>query len=600
MRAGFLQRLRHRLWRPVEQQQPNRVNGIESHASRSAGGENAVSEFFPKPGVRSFTPNFLKLTEPFSNLFASRPVSGNHSFDCDGFLIALHCSLSMARFYEPAGNIVNEMLCRNLPINFATNGGDGAIIRTRILVLIRRIKACSPYQSLKMIWSVLKERILNWRLNIGLPCVVLFALCATAVGQTTPQSALSPSPSPSPSPAEASETARPLYGLQGVLVETLDGKVVSSQAENEQFNPASTLKLATALVALETFGPSHRFATGVWTDGTIDKTTGVLNGNLYISGRDPSFHYEHAVLLAQELNRLGIKEVSGNLIVAPGFTMNFSPSASRSGSQLYDTLDSTLRYAEAVRAWNYERTLLNDRASLEKVPSVAVMGDVAVAPVAPAAKLLVTQRSSKLVDILKVLLCYSNNFMADRIGEALGGPDSVQQRLTADLGLAPDELKISHLSGLGVNRVTPRTMMKIYRALRAELKKSGLTPAAIMPVAGIDPGTLEDRFTGAQWRGSVIAKTGTLLRTDGGASSLVGQMRAANGEVLLFVIMNQRGSVSRFRENQDYLVMLVQNTRGGPKPFEYTPLMLTMKLSQTESTIAGGEEFEPPSKSNQN
>jgi serine-type D-Ala-D-Ala carboxypeptidase/endopeptidase (penicillin-binding protein 4) len=438
--------------------------------------------------------------------------------------------------------------------------------------------------------------MVNWRLSVGLSCAILFALSTNALAQ---EPLPSPAPSPWPSPAEATETARPLYGYQGVLVETLDGRIVSNQAENDQFNPASTLKLATALVALQTFGPSHRFATGVWIDGTLDKSTGVLTGNLYISGRDPSFHYEHAILLARELNTLGIKEVNGDLIVAPGFTMNFSPSAGRSGSQLYDTLDSTLRYAEAVRAWNYERTLLNDRASLEKVPSVAVMGDVSVAAVAPAAKLLLTQRSSPLVDILKVLLCYSNNFMADRIGEALGGPEAVRQRLIAKLQLGPDELKISRLSGLGVNRASPRTMMKVYRALIAELKKSGLTPAAIMPVAGIDPGTLEDRFTGLPWKGSVIAKTGTLLRTDGGASSLVGQMRAANGEVLLFVIMNQRGSVSRFRENQDYLVMLVQNSRGGPKAFEYKPLMLTMKLSQTESTIAAGEEFEPPSKSNQ-
>ena len=406
----------------------------------------------------------------------------------------------------------------------------------------------------------------------------------------------SPSPLASPSP-EATETARPLYGLQGVLVETLDGKVVSNQSENEQFNPASTLKLATAYVALKTLGASHRFATGVWSDGALDKTTGKLNGNLYISGRDPSFHYEHAILLARELNDLGIKEVSGDLIVAPGFTMNFSPSASRSGNELYDTLDSTLRSGAAMRAWNYERTVLNDRTSLEKVPSVAVMGAVVVSPVAPSAKLLLTQRSSKLVDILKVLLCYSNNFMADRIGEALGGPESVRQQLIADLQLAPDDLRIARLSGLGVNRASPRVMLKVYRALRAELKKSGLTPAAIMPVAGIDPGTLEDRFTGIAWRGSVIAKTGTLVRTDGGASSLVGQMRAANGEVLLFAIMNQRGSVSRFRENQDYLVMLVQNTRGGPKPFEYKPLMLTMQLSNTESTVAGSEEYEPPGKS---
>jgi D-alanyl-D-alanine carboxypeptidase/D-alanyl-D-alanine-endopeptidase (penicillin-binding protein 4) len=422
--------------------------------------------------------------------------------------------------------------------------------------------------------------------------LTLIALCSISYAQD-------PQPSPQPSPgASPAETTRPLYGLQGVLIETLDGRVVSSQAENEQFNPASTMKLATALVALRTLGPDHRFATGVWTDGVLDKATGTLNGSLYVSGRDPSFHYEHGVLLARELNKLGIKQVTGDLVVAPGFTMNFSASASRSGERLYDTLDASLRYAEAVRAWNYERTLLNDRASLETVPSVAVMGEVLVAPVAPSAKLLLTQRSSKLVDILKVLLCYSNNFMAERIGEALGGPESVRQVLTADLALAPDDLKIASLSGLGVNRISSRVMMKIYRALRAELEKHGLTPAAIMPVAGIDPGTLEDRFTGVTWRGSVIAKTGTLLRTDGGASSLVGQMKAANGEVLLFVIMNQRGSVWRFRENQDYLVMLVQNTRGGPKAFEYKPLMLTMQLSHTESTVGAGEEYEPPSTSN--
>ena len=429
------------------------------------------------------------------------------------------------------------------------------------------------------------------RINLPLLLIVPLALCSSVFAQIPDAS---PSPSPSPSPE-----GRPLYGVQGVLIETLDGKVVSSQAETEQFNPASTMKLATALVALRTLGPNHRFATGVWTDGVIDKSTGVVTGNLYISGRDPSFHYEHGILLARELNKLGIKQVTGDLVVAPGFTMNFSASAQRSGDRLYDTLDSTLRYPQAMKAWNYERTLLNDRASLETVPSVAIMGDVLVAPVPESAKLLLTQKSSTLVDILKVLLCYSNNFMADRIGEALGGPESVRQQLITNLGFAPDELKIATLSGLGVNRVSPRAMMKIYRALLAELNKHGLSPASIMPVAGIDPGTLEDRFTGLPWRGSVIAKTGTLLRTDGGASSLVGQMKTASGEVLLFVIMNQRGSVWRFRENQDYLVMLVQNTRGGPKAFDYKPLMLTMQLSHTESTVATSEEYEPPSKNQQ-
>ena len=408
---------------------------------------------------------------------------------------------------------------------------------------------------------------------------ILFLASLTAASQE-------PTPLPSPTP-------RPLYGVQGVLVETLDGQVVASQAEDDQFNPASTLKLATALMALKTLGPDHRFATAVWTDGQLDKATGAVNGNLYISGRDPSFHYEHAILLARELNTLGIKQITGALFVAPGFTMNFSASAKRSGEQLHETLDATLRQAVAVQAWNYERTLLHDQASLENIPSVAVAGGVEVAAVAPGAKLIVTQKSSKLVDILKVLLCYSNNFMADRIGETLGGPESVKQQLITELQLAPDDLRILTLSGLGANRISPRVMMKIYRGLLGELQKHGLTPSAILPVAGIDPGTLEDRFRSTAWRGSVIAKTGTLMRTDGGASALVGQLRAANGETLLFVIMNERGSVVRFRENQDYLVMLVQNTRGGPKAFDYKPSLLMMQLSNTESVLSGSDEFEP-------
>jgi D-alanyl-D-alanine carboxypeptidase len=94
-----------------------------------------------------------------------------------------------------------------------------------------------------------------------------------------------------------------------------------------------------------------------------------------------------------------------------------------------------------------------------------------------------------------------------------------------------------------------------------------------MPVAAVDPGTLEDRFASLPWRASVIAKTGTLVRTDGGASSLVGQMRTTSGEILLFVIMNQNGNVWRFRENQDSFVMQIQTSRGGPRAFDYVPLV---------------------------
>jgi len=433
--------------------------------------------------------------------------------------------------------------------------------------------------------------------KIFLSVLLLLSGAAVSAGQSPlPLPTASPKADASPAGAATQQlegTEEPLvYGLQAVLIETVDGKTVSAQAADQAFNPASSIKLGLALVALHNFGPQYRFTNGFWTDGTINKITGELNGNLYVTGRDPSFHYEHAVMIARLLNNLGIRSISGHLVVAPGFTMNFSSSARRSGELLYDTLDASRRSGEATRAWMYERMALGDQSSLQTVPSVAVMGDVMVGSATAGAKLILTHNSSRLIDVLKVLLCYSNNFMAERIGDGLGGAQSVRRRIISLVGVAENEIQLSSVSGLGINRVTPRAMMKIFRGLRNELQKNKLTPADIMPVAGMDPGTLEERFTGPAWEGSVIAKTGTLVRTDGGASSLVGQMKTASG-VLLFVIMNQRGSVLRFRQNQDNLVMQVQNSRGGPVSFGYKPRVLAMKLADTQSVSASANEFEP-------
>lgn len=412
-----------------------------------------------------------------------------------------------------------------------------------------------------------------------------------------------PAPTTEAQPAPLSpDIAQPSYqtliaGDQGVLVETLDGKTVAAQNVDRAFNPASAVKLATALDALHTFGPQHRFVTAVWTNGTLDRATSTINGDLIISGRDPSFHYEHAVMLAQELNRQGIRTVTGDLIVAPGFTMNFDWSAQRSGDQLYDTMDASRRPARATHAWIDEQTTLGNTASLSVVPSVAVMGAVYVSSVPSNARPLLMHRSSMLVDVLKVLLCYSNNFMAERIGDTLGGPQGLRRFLIDTVGINSAEVSLSSTSGLGINRVTPRAMMKVYRALSDELAKHRLTPSDILPVAGIDPGTLQKRYTTEGSRGSVIGKTGTLGRTDGGASALVGQMHTRGGETLLFVIFNQHGSIWRFRQNQDLLVTQIQNTRGGPAPFEYHPVTLAMRLNNTEVDPAAGrtDEYEPGS-----
>jgi D-alanyl-D-alanine carboxypeptidase/D-alanyl-D-alanine-endopeptidase (penicillin-binding protein 4) len=386
----------------------------------------------------------------------------------------------------------------------------------------------------------------------------------------------------------------PIAGYQGVLAETLDGATIASQAVDDKFNPASAVKLATTLVALQTLGPDHKFVTGVWIAGPLDKSTGTLNGDLVLTGRDPSLHYEHAVMVARELNQLGIRTVTGKLIVTPSFTMNFDWSAKHSGEMFRDALDAAKRSASATRAWLDERTLIGDNNSMSSVPSVVVNGEVEIGTAPAGAVPMLTHKSSKLVDVLKALLCYSNNFMAERIGDGLGGPEAISAQLTKRLGLNPDELSLASTSGVGVNRVTPRAMMKVLRALREELAKNKLALSDILPVAGIDPGTLEDRYTDPQERGSVVAKTGTLIRTDGGASSLVGQMKTKSGRIVLFVIMNQHGNVVRFRQNQDTIVTSIQNSLGGPAPFPYQPVKLAMRLANSEFEAAKGHgEFEP-------
>lgn len=403
-------------------------------------------------------------------------------------------------------------------------------------------------------------------------------------------------PIPSIEDDALAEVQPPAFIHQGVLVEKLSGEVVRAEAADQQYNPASAIKLVTALAALRTFGAKHRFATSLWIRGSFDKTTGTVNGDLVVSGRDPSFHDEHAVAVARELNQLGVKTVTGDLVVAPRFSMNFNASSQRSGERFYDTLDAERRPAAATRAWYDSRVTARDAEALKTTPSVVVMGAVYVDAVPKGARTVSTHYSPPLAAILKVLLCYSNNFMAERLGEQLGGAQGLTRLLSTDLGLRPGEFRIATASGLGSNRMTPRQMMRVYRALLDELHESNLKAADILPVAGIDPGTLQRRYAYSPGRGSIIAKTGTLPRTDGGASALVGQFRTRNNDTLLFVILDQRGSVVRFRQWQDTLVAELQNARGGPAPFTYAPQTMAIRLSSSEFDSARAsalDEYEP-------
>src|SRR4051812_21649414 len=124
----------------------------------------------------------------------------------------------------------------------------------------------------------------------------IFALMAVIVSTTGIASAQS-SPKPYLQPITVQPTATPtplvkktgsvtpvvpdvvnpaemtIPGYSGVLVETLDGKVVRESYSTAAFNPASNVKIATSYAVIKTFGPDYRFPTNVFTDGEIDRTT---------------------------------------------------------------------------------------------------------------------------------------------------------------------------------------------------------------------------------------------------------------------------------------------------------------------------------------
>jgi serine-type D-Ala-D-Ala carboxypeptidase/endopeptidase (penicillin-binding protein 4) len=371
-------------------------------------------------------------------------------------------------------------------------------------------------------------------------------------------------------------------GHSGVLVETLDGKVVRESYSNFAFNPASNVKVATAFAVLKSFGPDYRFQTHVFTDGEIDKATGTLNGNLYISGRDPIFNYEHGVAIANALNKAGVRTVNGDLVVAYGFTLAMSPSTPASANLLFNTLNSSRRTPVATRAWQNHFALASP-GQIAPFPFLSITGKMYVDLVPTNARLLFSHESAPLKEIVKVMMCYSNNALSENLGNMIGGSYAVARTVQREAGVPPEQFVLQTSSGLGINRVTPQAMMKLLRTFRKELEKNKLTFADVMPVAGVDPGTLERRFTSFNSRGSVVAKTGTLGNTDGGASTLAGEMQTRNGK-MLFVIFNQRGNNVRFRAFQETFVTMIQNQNGGAMPLGYASPSLTMRMANTRIT----------------
>jgi D-alanyl-D-alanine carboxypeptidase/D-alanyl-D-alanine-endopeptidase (penicillin-binding protein 4) len=314
---------------------------------------------------------------------------------------------------------------------------------------------------------------------------------------------------------------------QGLLIESLDGRNVYAELNSDiGFNPASVIKVATSFAAISKFGPEYHFETNIYIDGAINRKTRTLNGNLVLQTTgDPVLTSIDVSRLIRDIVREGISRVNGNLVVTGPFTYGM----------FYTSDTATRGLAQSLRRSGIR---FND----------TVSGGIAHGT------RIASHTSVSLRDILLYQNEHSVNRTAERLGEAVGGPKGVERFLIKDLNISPTEITISRTSGLEYNRITPRATVQLFRELVFWLNLNNMRPDDILPVAGVDAGTLAQRFKGEEYRGAIIGKTGTLPATDGGVSTLAGIAYTRDHGPVLFAIFNTKGPVTTFRKLQDSLL----------------------------------------------
>ena len=119
-----------------------------------------------------------------------------------------------------------------------------------------------------------------------------------------------------PPTSAAAAVATPPRGTQVgyLLVDLASGRELASLHPDVPLIPASTTKLATAIVALDALGPESRFRTELRATGPV--RNGVLEGDLILlGGGDPALDVADLLELAVRLSTAGIHEVHGRFVI---------------------------------------------------------------------------------------------------------------------------------------------------------------------------------------------------------------------------------------------------------------------------------------------
>ncbi|MGP1435997.1 MAG: D-alanyl-D-alanine carboxypeptidase/D-alanyl-D-alanine endopeptidase [Phocaeicola sp.] len=165
--------------------------------------------------------------------------------------------------------------------------------------------------------------------------------------------------------------------------------------------------------------------------------------------------------------------------------------------------------------------------------------------------------SRPLREVLDPMLKKSNNLCAESVFyqvaanmfshkylTAKDGADAIKTFLSGAIGKNPEDYNIVDGSGLSLYNYLSPELLLAFLKYAYNHKEIFDVFYDYLPIAGVD-GTLKNRMKKTKAQNNVHAKTGTVK----GVSSLAGYVRAGNGHMLAFVIINQ--NIMKQKEARD-------------------------------------------------
>jgi D-alanyl-D-alanine carboxypeptidase/D-alanyl-D-alanine-endopeptidase (penicillin-binding protein 4) len=323
----------------------------------------------------------------------------------------------------------------------------------------------------------------------------------------------------------------------GLMVYDLTADSLVYQLDASQLlRPASTMKLVTAITALDFLGTDYQYRTRIYYQGDI--VNGKLSGDLYcVGGFDPMLTGDDIEAFVECLQEQGIDTLCGRIVVD-------------------NSVKEDVEFGEGW-CWDDDNPHLwplsigRKDIFVEQLMQTMTANGIVLSEVSkakgrlPGNAVLICTRFHSIDQVLGPMMKKSDNFYAEsmfyQIAASEGGRHAkasdaakVMKRLFRKVGLGHREYRIADGSGLSLyNYVSAELETALLRyAWRHRDIYDHLYPS--LPVAGID-GTLSKRMKETAALENVHAKTGTVT----GVSSLAGYCLAANGHELCFSIINQ-------------------------------------------------------------